>query len=122
MKRCIACFVVLLVFQMIFPYWWWVILVPFFFNIFFSKSAWGSLRTGITCGGLLWFAASIFLILTDGRVIAGRIAQTMRLSSSWILVIITTLVAMITAGLASLTGYYTRTVVFRDRIKQKKSI
>ena len=101
-----------LILQIVTPFWWWVMLVPFITGFARSLSGWGAFRMGVATGGSVWFFAGLVLLMSKSQVIAWRIAQTAGVRNGWIVLMVTTLIAMLAAGIASATGYSLR-VAFR---------
>ncbi len=102
-----VCLLVMLVLELLTPYWWWVMIVPFAFGAA-AGSGWKALRTGFLAAGLLWLGASAYLFLTGSRIIAGRMAAMFGLGESWVMVLATGLIAGLAAAFSGYAGYAVR--------------
>lgn len=105
------CLVVLLIMQIIIPFWWWVMIVPFVFGVVRARSGRDAFLLGILSGGILWLVASIYLYLTGSQIVAGRVAIMMGLSSSPLLIVLTSLIAAGSSGVAASTGFAVRRII-----------
>lgn len=111
----LLCFLLILVLQIVTPFWWWIMVIPFLFALFATKSGWDGFRVGILSAGLLWLLASLFYWLTGSQIIAARIADMMGVGISFAMVLVTCVVAMIASGFAGMTGYLLGSI-FRNKI------
>jgi hypothetical protein len=102
-----VCLLVMLVLELLTPYWWWVMIVPFAFGVA-AGSGWKALRTGFLAAGLLWLGASAYLFMTGSRIIAARMAAMFGLGESWVMVLATGLVAGLAAAFSGYAGYVVR--------------
>lgn len=103
-----VCLLVMLVLQLLTPYWWWVMIVPFAYGAAAARSGGKAFRTGFVAAGLLWLGSSIFLYLTGSRLIASRMAGMFGVGKSWLMVLATALIAAIAAGVSGYAGYAVR--------------
>lgn len=110
----VLCLIAMLVLQWITAYWWWIMVVPLFYALFASKSGWQGFRTGLASAGLLWLGAGLFYMMTSSDIVAGRIAEMLRLGSPWLVLLVTALLAAIAGGFAGSTGYFLR-AAFRTK-------
>ena len=101
----------MLILQLLTPFWWWIMVVPFFFGFVNGRSGWRSFRLGMMSAGLLWFFAALYELLTASKIIAMRVAEMLSVGSPWFLLVVTTLIAMLTAGAAGSTGYFLRALL-----------
>lgn len=85
--------------------------VPFVFGVVRAKSGRYALLLGMFSGGILWFASSTYCYLTGSQIIARRVAAMMGLGSPVLLIIVTTIMAVITGGIAASAGYAIRILV-----------
>jgi len=106
----LACALVMLVLQVLTPFWWWVMIVPFVYGAAAAKSGWQALRTGLFSACLLWLGAGLYLFLAGSRIIAGRVAKMFGLGQSWLMVLVTALVAAVAAGVSGYAGYAIRAI------------
>ena len=111
MKHTVLLFMLLLVLLLLTPFWWWIIILPLGFGLLFLDSGWKGFLTGMTASGVLWFSTSLILWLTNSRIIAGRIADLLKVGSPLLLVLITGILAAIVGGISGMTGVMMRKVV-----------
>jgi hypothetical protein len=105
------CLVVLLIMQIIIPFWWWVMVVPFVFGVLRARSGRDAFLLGVLSGGILWLIASTYLYLTSSHIVAGRVAIMMGLGSSPLLLVLTSLIAATSSGIAASTGFVVRRII-----------
>ncbi|MDW7759071.1 MAG: hypothetical protein SCM96_00340 [Acidobacteriota bacterium] len=115
MTAILICLSVILVLQLLTPFWWWVMIVPFVFGASSARSGWAAFRTGFAAAGLLWLGAAGFHYLFGSRIIAGRMAEMIGLGKAGFMMAATALVAAGAAGAAALAGYAVRTLFRRER-------
>ncbi len=104
----ILSFLILLVLQMLTPYWWWIFAVPLLYGFFRGKSGRQSLLAGLVSAGLLWLVAALYHFLGDAALVAPRVAQMLGLAAPEGLVAISALIGMVCGGCAGLTGFLVR--------------
>lgn len=107
MIAAIACLAVILVLELLTPYWWWIMAVPFVCGAGAARSGWRAFRTGLLAAGFLWLGASLWLYLNGSRLIASRMATVIGLGSGVLMVALTGLAGAVAAGLAGYAGYAT---------------
>ncbi len=117
MRDVIICIVILVLLQLLTPFWWWIILVPLVWGVLLAKTGWQAFRTGMLSAGLLWLAWSLYLMFSGSDIIAQRIAIMIGVNSSWLLVLMTALIAALTAGFSGSTGYFLRAVLISPQRK-----
>jgi hypothetical protein len=100
----LLCLLVMLVLQIVWPYWWWVMIVPFVFGAASTMRGWPAFRTGFLAAGLLWLGAGTYLYLTGARIIAARMARLFGFGQPWPLILVTAAVAALAAGLSGYAG------------------
>ena len=95
--------------------WIWLALVPLAFGLATYTSPAKAAGRGAAAGFLSWFGVSLYLYLTCGRIIAGRIAALFGLgqSSGWLMVLVTGLLGAFVAALAALSGASVRAAIRR---------
>ena len=93
----LVCLLVMLGLQVLTPFWWWVMIVPFAYGAAAARSGGKAMRTGFVSAGLLWLGASVYLFLTGSGIITERVAKMFGLRASWPMILITALVAGISA-------------------------
>lgn len=112
MKGVAVCLAIMLMLQLLTPFWWWIMLVPLGFGMWAARSVWHGMGVGMVSAGLLWLGASLYYWLSSGQFIAGRVAAMLGaglgLNSVGLLFVLTALVAVVPAGLAGTTGYWYR--------------
>jgi hypothetical protein len=104
----VLCLLVMLVLQVLTPYWWWVMIVPFACGAAAAKSGWRAMRTGFIAAGLLWLGGGVYFYLTGSRIIAGRMAGMFGLGQSWLMIPATALIAAVAAALSGYAGFAVR--------------
>jgi len=120
MIEMLVCLLIMLVLQILMPFWWWVMIVPFAFGAAEPKNGWGAIRTGLLSAGLLWLGSGTYFYLTGGQIIATRMARMFGLGQSWPMIPATALLAALAAGLSGYTGCAVRSV-FSDKSKKEQS-
>ena len=100
----IVCLLIMLVLQVLTPFWWWVMIVPFAYGAAAARSGAKAFWTGFVSAGLLWLSASLYLFLTGSRIIAERMARMVGLGPSWLMVLATTHVAALAAAISAYAG------------------
>lgn len=109
MISAILCLVIMLVLQILTPYWWWLAVIPFPFGIL-AKSGWNAAQAGLLSGGLLWLGGSLFFYFTNSRIIAARTAHMFGMRASWLMIIATCIVAAAVSGISAYAGYSVRSI------------
>jgi hypothetical protein len=109
----LICLLVMLVLQILTPYWWWVMIVPFAYGAAAAKSGGKALRTGLLSAGLLWLGSSLYFFLGGSRLIAARMAKMFGLGGSWLMILVTAVIAAVAAGFSGYAGYAVRAVFKR---------
>ncbi len=104
----LICFFGILILQLATPFWWWIMAVPFVFAIFKARSGWDGFRTGMLSAGALWLLASLYYWLTGSGIIVSRVADMMGVGSPVVVLLATTLIAILAAGFSGTTGYFLR--------------
>ena len=104
MKKIIISAALIFLLQAATPYWWWIMVVPFVVAFASPGPGWGAFRMGLTSAGAVWLLVSVVLFLTQGQLIAMRIASMMNLGNGWVLVLITGVIGMGAGGVAGATG------------------
>ncbi|MGH7494550.1 MAG: hypothetical protein ACREOO_19425 [bacterium] len=104
----LVCFLLMLALQLVTPYWWWIVVVPFLYGMFKAHSAREGMKIGVISAAALWFLISGYQWLDGSAGVSQRVIAMMGRESSVILVLATTLVAMLVSGSAAYSGYYLR--------------
>jgi hypothetical protein len=88
------------------PFWGWIAVAPFIYGLVFGRLCWRAAWRGAAAGALSWLGASLYIYLTSGRIIAGRVAAMFGLGPDrgWLMVIATGLLGTLIAGLAAFAG------------------
>jgi len=97
--------------QLLTPFWWWVMIVPFAYGAAAARSGGKALRAGLIAAGLLWLGTGLFLHLTGSALIASRMARMFGLGNSWLMVLVSALIAAVAAGVSGYAGYAVRALV-----------
>ncbi|MBN2345110.1 MAG: hypothetical protein JXO51_01885 [Candidatus Aminicenantes bacterium] len=86
--------------------WVWVMGVPLAFGLAARVSGLRAAGRGAAAGGLAWLGSALYLYLTSGRLVAGRVAAMLGLPlrSGWIMVVVSGILAALAAGLAAYAG------------------
>lgn len=63
---------------------------------------------GLTTGGTVWFLAGLILLMSKSQIVAWRVAQMAGVRNGWVVLMVTTIIAMLAAGIASATGHSLR--------------
>ena len=85
--------------------------VPFIFSMVRSRSGRDAFLVGSLSSGVIWFAVSLYYYLTGSQIIAQRVATMMGLGSSLILIVLTTLIALVAGGIAASAGYAVKRLI-----------
>ena len=102
--------------------WTWVAAVPLAFGLAGRAPSLKATGRGAAAGGLGWLAASLYLYLASGRIIAGRMAAMLGFGPGrgWLMVLLTGLLGALVAGLAAFAGASIRAAVQRRVPKKEK--
>ncbi len=111
----VATAVVLMLAHVVSSWWGWVMVLPFMLGVVMGFRVWRTAWTMAISAALVWGAQSVFWTLNGSDLIVAQIAETMSLPAGAWLIVVTTLVGAIAAGLAGATGSSLR------RIKQAKA-
>jgi hypothetical protein len=111
MTAILVCLLAMLALQLLTSFWAWVMAVPFAYGAAAARSGGKALRTGFIAAGALWLGASLFLYFSGGGLIAARMAGMFGLGRSWLMVIVTGLIAAIAAGVSGYAGYAVRALI-----------
>lgn len=104
----LLCLLVMLVLQILTPFWWWIMIVPFVFGVAGAKSGGKAFLTGFLSGGILWLGGSVYYFVNGSRIVAERMANMFGLGSSWLMILLTALIGAVAAGFSSYAGYAVR--------------
>jgi hypothetical protein len=116
----LICLVSMLILQLMTPYWWWVMIVPFAYGAAAARSGWRAFRTGLLSAGLLWLGASVYLYVSGSDLIATRMAAMFGLGRSWLMIVLTAVIAAVAAALSGYAGY-TVGALFKRPVKKETS-
>ncbi len=107
-------FLILLITQYYGP-WYLIAIVPFFIcSIFKGKPAADFLFTLLTVF-ILWFLVALFKDFRNQSLLSGKIAEMFHLHSTYLLIVVCSLIGAVIAGLGALSGNY-----FRDLLRAKQ--
>lgn len=113
MTAILVCLLAMLALQLLTSFWGWVMIVPFAYGAAVARSGGRALRTGFFAAGLLWLVTSLLLYLTGSGTIASRMANMFGLGKPWLMVLATTLIAAVAAGVSGYAGYAVRALIKR---------
>jgi len=99
---------VMLLLELLTPFWWWVMAVPFVYGATAARKGGKAFLAGFCAAGLLWLGAALYLYLTGSDLIAARMAVLFKTGNARLLVVATGFVAALAAGLAGYAGYAVR--------------
>jgi hypothetical protein len=103
--------------ELVIPFWAWIAVTPFVFGLASGKPCrWAAWR-GAAAGALSWLGASLYIYMTSGRIIAGRVAAMFGLGRDrgWLMVIVTGFLGAFIAALAACAGASLRAAIGRKR-------
>ncbi len=112
----LICFVLMLALQFATPFWWWIMAVPFVYGLWKSRSAWESARTGMISAGGLWLLMSLYQYGMDEQFVAARVGGMLGLPHGGLMIVLTTALAMMAAGVSASSGYLLSRVQRRREI------
>ncbi len=115
MRDVIICSAILILLQILIPFWWWIMLVPLICGVLLAKTGWRAFRTGMLSAGLVWPAWSLYLMFSGSNIIAQRIAIMIGVNSRWLLVLMTSLIAALSAGFSGSAGYFLRAALEKKK-------
>ena len=102
--------------------WWSMIIVAFGAAFFAGRKAGSSFLGGMLGCGIVWLLMSIFISVTKGDLMNGKIAELLQLPSPFLLFLVSFLIAGIIGGVAALSGFFLRAIVFPRSENQNLSI
>jgi hypothetical protein len=108
MTAILVVLLVMLALQLLTPFWWWVMIVPFAYGAAFARSGGKAFRTGFFAAGLLWLGTSLYLYLTGSGRIASRLAAMFGLGKSWLMILVTGIIAALAAAVSGYSGHAVR--------------
>lgn len=111
----LACIVLILLLQFIVPFWWWIMIVPFAYCVIRASSGRDGFWNGAICAGVVWLAASFYMFLTTSDIVAERVADMFFVRFGWVLIILTTIVAVIAGGVAGCAGYFVKAIFIKEK-------
>ncbi|OGD24506.1 MAG: hypothetical protein A2Y56_15680 [Candidatus Aminicenantes bacterium RBG_13_63_10] len=111
----IVCLGIMLILQVLTPFWWWIMLVPFAYGAAAARSGRRALWTGFLSAGLLWLGAGLHFYFSGSRIIAGRMARMIGLGRPWLLVAAAALVAALAAAVSGYAGWAVRSALARKK-------
>ena len=115
----LLCLSFLLTLQLLSPYWLWIMIVPFAYGISGARSGWKAARTGFLSAGLLWAGWSAYLYLTGSRKVAGRMAAVLGLGHSWLMILLTAIVAAVAAAVSGFAGFSVKSLFKKSEPARK---
>src|ERR1044071_6758395 len=91
--------------------WWSLAIVAFGCSFFLGKKAAQTFLIGFLACGLVWLLIALFIHFAKGDLMTNRIAVLLSLPSSWLLYLISFLIAGIVGGLAAASGFYLKMIL-----------
>ena len=91
--------------------WWSVVIAGFAISFILSSGGMSSFFAGFLGVGLLWFTLALFIDNTNDGILSNKVAQIFTLPNSFLLILITSIIGGLAAGLGALTGSYFRDLV-----------
>ena len=85
--------------------WWSMMLVAAGMSFLLGKTFWQTFFAGFLACGFVWLVYALIITITNGSIMTDRIASLFSLPASWMLYLISFLVAAIGGGLAAWLGY-----------------
>jgi uncharacterized Tic20 family protein len=99
--------------QMFFP-WWSIIIFPLFTGMFLLKNAFHALFAGFMGIFLLWLVHAWLLDWQTGHILSQKIAAVFGLPSSFLIILVGSLLGGIVAGVSGLTGFYFKKLFIKN--------
>jgi cell division protein FtsX len=84
--------------------WWSIAVVAFLVGYFATDSGWQAFGAGFLALVMLWGGYSLFIDQANEHILSSKMAQLFKLPSSYLLIIITSIIGGIVAGLSALSG------------------
>lgn len=95
--------------------WWSIVIVAFFVSAAIPQTPVVSFFSGFTALFLLWGIMSFWISTTNDDILAHRISLLIfQTDNAFLLIITTTVIGAVIAGLASLSASFLRAPVYRD--------
>lgn len=101
--------------QLVLP-WWIMIVISFCTSGLIGKTARVSFWHPFLAIGTLWMAIALFKSLPNHQLLVSRVAEMFGLHQWWWILLITTFLSALTAGVCGYCGYH-----FRKAVLAKKS-
>jgi len=112
--RLIGVLLAMLIIHLLTPFWWTILVVPFMLGVFFPHGSWSTIGAGAIGAALLWSLGALYYWINGGTIIADRIAVMAGLPHPWLLIAATTLVGLLSGGLAAGAGYFLRRALIKN--------
>lgn len=97
--------------QVWFP-WWCIVIVAGVLSFFAGKSFTHALVGGFFACGSVWLLYAFFITTLEGSLMTERIAVLFKLQASWLLYVISFLIAATGGGLGALLGFSLKRNIF----------
>lgn len=91
--------------------WWGIGVAGFAAGFRKAPTAWKALSAGFGGAGILWLASAGYIHLKSGGILTVKIAGIAGLSNPSLLVVLTAIIGGLVAALATVAGYYLRTLL-----------
>ena len=94
--------------------WWTIVFPAFVIGIWRMRSSRTAFGTGFAGVGALWFITSVFIHFKNNGILAEKIGQMLNLPGSFFVIVITVLIGGLAGGLAAVSGFYLRQIIFKS--------
>ncbi len=91
--------------------WWSVALVGFLVAYYMGEKAFPSFIAGFMGVFLIWFAYAFYIDVQNNHILSLKIIQLFKLPNSLSLILVGAFIGGITAGFASLSGFYLKKII-----------
>lgn len=98
--------------------WYWIIIIPALAGLF-MKSFKQSLLNGVLSGVIAWGIPALYMYATSAGIISTRVAEIFHFGEGFVMLLLTTLVAIIFAIVGSSTGYYAGNYLKEEFVARK---
>ena len=96
--------------QLVFP-WWSMVIVAALLSFLMGKTFRHSFFSGLLGCGIVWLVYALFVTASTGNLMTQRIAELFSLPATWLLFVVSFLVAAIAGGVGAWTGYSLKGII-----------
>lgn len=86
--------------------WWIIMLVPFLIAIWKGEKAGRTFLAGFAAVFITWLCYSLYIHFSTGGILTGKVAEMLVVKSPMVLILVTSIVGGLAAGISALTGYF----------------